>query len=110
RESSPWWGREAASGSAPPAFPKRFATLFMGNGINPNHWWAKGAGAEMALSKSLEPLAAFKTKLNVVTGLFNKNATGVGIHPGQTGNILSGAALQQGPVLKAGASVDQVLP
>jgi hypothetical protein len=101
-ESLPVWGAE-------PATPKRFAALFMGNGISPNHWWAKGAGTEMELSKSLEPLAPFKSKLNVVSGLFNKNATGVGIHPGQTGNILSGAALQKGAVLKGGISVDQVL-
>ena len=81
----------------------------MGNGINPNHWWAKGPGAEMELSQSLQPLAPFKGKLNVITGLFNKQATGVGIHPGQTGNILSGAALKKGAVLKGGVSIDQVL-
>jgi hypothetical protein len=63
----------------------------------------------MALSKSLEPLAPLKTKLNVISGLFNKAATGVGIHPGQTGNILSGAALQKGAVLRGGVSMDQVL-
>jgi hypothetical protein len=50
-----------------------------------------------------------KTKLNVITGLFNKNATGVGIHPGQTGNILSGASLQKGAELRGGISVDQVM-
>src|SRR5207247_1724953 len=55
------------------------------------------------------PLAPFKTKLNVITGLFNRSATGVGIHPGQTGNILSGAALQKGAVLRGGTSMDQVL-
>ena len=48
-----------------------------------------------------------KAKINVVNGLFNKHATGVGIHPGQTGNILSGAALQKGAELKGGISVDQ---
>ena len=81
----------------------------MGNGISPNHWWAKGAGADMELSKSLEPLAALRSRLNVVSGLFNKAATDVGIHPGQTGNILSGAALQKGAVLRGGISMDQVL-
>jgi hypothetical protein len=111
--SLPWleslcaWGDELPAGSG--GAPKRFAALFMGNGINPNHWWAKGGGAEMELSQTLEPLAPFKNKLNVVTGLFNKQATGVGIHPGQTGNILSGAALQKGAVLKGGVSMDQVL-
>ena len=68
--------------------PKRFAALFMGNGVSPKNWWAKGAGPDMELSKSLEPLASLRSKLNVVSGLFNKAATGVGIHPGQTGNVL----------------------
>jgi hypothetical protein len=110
-ESLPVWGGEdaTASGSAQHVFPRRFAALFMGNGINPKEWWAKGAGADMELSRSLQPLAPLKTKLNVVSGLFNKQATGVGIHPGQTGNILSGAALQRGAVLKGGVSMDQVL-
>src|SRR5262245_9154458 len=74
-ESLPVWGREAPAAGAPAACPKRFAALFMGNGINPNHWWAKGAGADMELSKSLQPLSPLKTKLNVISGLFNKNAT-----------------------------------
>lgn len=97
----------AADDQATP--PKRFAALFMGNGINGDHWWARGSGTEMELSRTLEPLAPFRDKLNVINGLFNHNATGVGIHPGQTGNILSGAALQKGAVLKGGVSVDQVI-
>ena len=108
-ESIPVWGGDPAAPEPASSPPKRFAALFMGNGISPNHWWAKGAGQEMELSKSLEPLAPLKTRLNVISGLFNKQATGVGIHPGQTGNILSGAALQKGAVLRGGISVDQVL-
>ncbi len=108
-ESIPVWGAVAAADAGVQAFPKRFAALFMGNGINPKHWHAKGAGNEMELSKSLQPMLPFRAKLNVISGLFNKRATGVGIHPGQTGNILSGAALQRGAVLKGGVSMDQVL-
>ncbi|MBM3838574.1 MAG: DUF1552 domain-containing protein [Verrucomicrobia bacterium] len=108
-ESIPTWGSVPVKDGTPGPFPKRFAALFMGNGINPKHWWAKGAGAEMELSKSLEPMAPLKTKLNVINGLFNKHATGVGIHPGQTGNILSGASLQKGAVLRGGISMDQML-
>jgi hypothetical protein len=104
----PWLESLSVRGAETTA-PKRFAALFMGNGISPNHWWAKGAGEQMELSKCLEPLAPFKSKLNVITGLFNRNATHVGIHPGQTGNILSGAALQKGAVLHGGVSIDQVL-
>ena len=55
--------------------------LFMGCGVNADHWWAKGRGAEMELSKTLEPLEPLKHKINVINGLFNKPATGVGIHP-----------------------------
>ncbi len=98
----------ARDGAAGP-FPRRFAALFMGNGINSKHWWAKGAGPDMELGKSLEPMTPLKAKMNLITGLFNRNATGVGIHPGQTGNILSGAALTRGAVLKGDISMDQVL-
>lgn len=108
-EAIPVWGEEADPGRESSLPPKRFAALFMGNGISPKHWWAKGSGAEMELSRSLQPLVGLKTKLNVVSGLFNQHATGVGIHPGQTGNILSGAALQKGAVLRGGVSIDQVL-
>ena len=108
-ESIPVWGVGPAKDGMPGTFPKRFAALFMGNGINSQHWWAKGSGADMELGKSLQPMAPLKTKMNFITGLFNKHATGVGIHPGQTGNILSGASLQKGAVLKGDISMDQVL-
>ncbi|MGH7173381.1 MAG: DUF1552 domain-containing protein [Gemmataceae bacterium] len=107
-EAIPLLAGESAPGTASTP-PKRFAVLFMGNGISPKNWSAKGSGADMELSKSLEPLSALRPRLNVISGLFNKAATGVGIHPGQTGNILSGAALQKGAVLHGGVSIDQVL-
>lgn len=97
-----------ASGAVGP-FPKRFAVMFMGNGINGNHWWAKGSGPAMKLGKTLEPLEPLKGKINVINGLFNKPAVGMGIHPGQTGNILSGVPIQKGAIVKAGITVDQVL-
>ncbi len=98
-----------AAGAAAAAFPKRFGVVFMGCGVNPEQWWAKGAGAEMELSKSLTPLAALRGKINVIDGLFNKQATGQGIHPGQTGNLLSGVPIQRGAVIHSGTSVDQMI-
>jgi hypothetical protein len=91
------------------AFPKRFAVLFMGNGVNENHWDAQGSGAEMKLSRTLEPLEPLKQKINVIHGLFQKRATGLGIHPPQTGCLLSGASISKGAVIKGGITVDQVL-
>jgi hypothetical protein len=98
-----------ASPSSPAPFPKRFAVMFMGNGINGNHWWAKGSGADMKLGKTLMPLEPVKTKINVINGLFNPEAVGKGIHPGQTGNLLSGVPIQHGAIVKAGITMDQVI-
>ena len=102
-ESLPVWGAE------PTAAPKRLAILFMGNGVNPTHWWAKGSGAEIELGPSLTPLEPLQGKFNYIKGLFTKAATGVGIHPGMTGNLLSGVPLTKGAELHGGVSVDQVL-
>lgn len=107
-ESQAVWGSEAAT-SKGQKFPKRFGVLFMACGVHPKHWWAKGNGAKMELGRCLQPLEKHKEKLNVVSGLFNKSATGVGIHPGQTGNILSGAALKKGAELRGAISIDQLL-
>ena len=118
-ESIPVWGmtsagqstiaEQAAAETGASPTPKRFAALFMACGVNQDHWWAKGQGDNMELSKTLSPLEPLKQKLNFIDGLFNKNATGVGIHPGQTGNILSGASLQKGSELRGGISIDQLL-
>jgi len=99
----------ALQASPQSAFPKRFAVLFMGNGINGNHWWARGSGAEMKLSRSLAPLEPIKTKITVINGLFNQPAVGIGIHPGQTGALLSGVPIQRGATVRGGISMDQVL-
>jgi hypothetical protein len=107
-ESIPVWGDGSAVGGDA-AFPKRFAALFMACGINGNHFWAKESDGEIELGKSLEPLDLFRSRMNYINGLFNKNATGVGIHPGMTGNLLSGASLQKGSELRGGISMDQVL-
>lgn len=108
-ESLPVWGSEPQSPIEGATYPKRLAVLFMACGVHPEHWWAEGSGAEMTLGKSLAPMQPLKEKLNVIQGLFNKNSTGVGIHPGQTGNILSGASLQKGAELRGGISIDQLL-
>jgi hypothetical protein len=106
----PWLESRAVWGATPSAArPKRMAVLFMACGVNFPNWWARGAGAAMELGPCLEPMTPFKTRMNVIDGLFNRNAVGVGIHPGQTGNLLSGALLQKGAELKGGISVDQVL-
>jgi len=109
----PWLESFAAKASTvgvgADAFPKRFAVVFLGCGVNEDHWGSEGSGPEMKLSKSLSPLEPLKSKINVIHGLFNKGATGLGIHPPQTGSLLTGATLTKGPVLHSGVSVDQMI-
>lgn len=106
-ESIPVWGGDSNRPDAAP--PKRLAVLFMANGICPNDWRAEGSGSQMELGSCLAPLAPLRDKMNFIKGLFNEAAVGVGIHPGQTGNLLSGAPLRKGAELRGGISMDQVL-
>jgi len=90
-------------------FPKRFGVVFLGCGVNENHWSAEGNGADMKLSKTLEPLEPIKQKINVVDGLFVKSLTNQGIHPAQTGSLLSGVPITKGAIIHSGISVDQMI-
>jgi len=107
----PWLESFAAKAATTGAatFPKRFGVIFLGCGVNEDYWGSEGSGADMKLSKTLSPLEPLKGKINVIHGLFNKGATGLGIHPPQTGSLLSGATLQKGSVIHSGISVDQMI-
>ena len=83
--------------------------MFLGNGINENYWSAEGQGAAMTLSKTLQPLEPLKQKINVIDGLFVKSLTRQGIHPGQTGSLLSGAHISKGAIIHSGISIDQMI-
>jgi hypothetical protein len=90
-------------------FPKRFGVIFMGCGVNEDHWSAEGQGAAMKLSKTLQPLEPLKQKINVIDGLQVKSLIGQGIHPAQTGSLLSGATITKGAIIHSGVSVDQMI-
>src|SRR4030095_5207350 len=73
-ESIPVWGgtvpttSAAAATTASSALQRPFAVMFMGTEITGNHWWPKGNGEAMKLSKSLAPLEPIKKKINVING------------------------------------------
>ena len=35
-----------ADTTSPASFPKRFAVVFMGNGVNEDHWISEGSGCQ----------------------------------------------------------------
>ena len=98
-----------ADTATPAAFPKRFGVVFLGCGVNEDHWSAEGSGVAMKLSKTLQPLEPLKQKINVIDGLYVQALTGQGIHPAQTGSLLSGAHISKGAIIHSGISVDQMI-
>ncbi len=110
-ESLPVWGADTVTkAGVPAAAPKRLAVMFMANGVNQKYWTASAAAdGGMQLGEALKPLEPIKHRINYIKGLYNKAATNVGIHPGMTGNLLSGAPLMKGAELHGGVSMDQVL-
>src|ERR1043165_3541762 len=78
----PWLESVAAKAGTTGAteLPQRFGLVFLGCGVNEDHWGSEGSGADMKLSKSLSPLEPLKSKINVIHGLFNQGAMGLGIH------------------------------
>jgi hypothetical protein len=89
--------------------PKRFGVVFLGCGVNETHWTSAGSGPGMKLGRSLLPLEPLKSKINVIHGLFNRNNVGLGIHPPQTGSLLTGAVLTKGATIRSGTSIDQMI-
>jgi hypothetical protein len=108
-ESLPVWGDEPRPPQSASEPPMRLAVLFAGNGFHSKEWWARGAGKRMELGKVLAPLADFREQLLFIHGLYNAEAQKGNIHSSQTGNLLSGAPLASGGVIRSGTSIDQLL-
>jgi hypothetical protein len=101
----PVLAREAATG-----MPRRFACLFMANGVDPAQWGATGDGPEMVLGGSLQPLEDLKARLLVLKGLYNPQALRGNIHIAAAPNVLSGAHVRESTSdLLVGTSFDQLL-
>ncbi|MSR47029.1 MAG: DUF1552 domain-containing protein [Planctomycetes bacterium] len=98
-----------------PTSPLRFAFAFVPNGKWMEDWTPAVEGAEFALSPTLEPLAAFRRQLLVLTGLKQANAEaqrdGPGDHARSAACFLTGVHPKktEGTDIKNGISIDQRL-
>ncbi|MFM8634066.1 MAG: DUF1552 domain-containing protein [Planctomycetia bacterium] len=93
------------------ATPKRAAFLMVPNGIVHDAWKPATAGLDYVLPSSLEPLAAVREHVSVITGLSQIPGGEKGV---VTGHARPAAALLTGTVaskeeVRAGVSVDQVI-
>ena len=69
-ESLPLLGRTVAAAKANTP-PLRLGIVFFSNGVEPIHWWAKGAGANMELGPGLTPMMPHREDMLFIQGLFN---------------------------------------
>jgi hypothetical protein len=91
--------------------PVRFACIYFSNGVEPEHWWAKGSGRSMEVGPGLAPLAAHREDIVFLRGLFNEQAREhKSPHLGRIPNLLSGAwvSTEQSDI-RVGKTMDQVL-
>jgi hypothetical protein len=95
----------------PPRPPVRFACVYFSNGVEPEHWWARGRGASMEIGPGLAPMRPFREDMVFLKGLFNEQAVRhKSPHLGRMANLLSGAwvSTDQGEI-RVGQTMDQVL-
>jgi len=97
--------------------PIRMAFMQTPNGIFNlrGEWTPKTVGANFELTRTLEPLAAFKDRMLVISGLDHQQAAGLngevgGDHPRACTAWLTGthAKMTSGADLRAGISADQI--
>jgi len=88
--------------------PVRWGCVLFANGVNVDHWWAKGAGAKMELSDTLAPLAPFRGDFSYLRGLHVYNNT-AGPHWPLFTNYLNGAPIKPTQIPEGAESVDQLI-
>ena len=86
----------------------RFQTFYVPNGMAMPFWEVKGEGTAFELSPILEPLAAFRNQMTVLSGI---KATWNYIHAGASGSFLTGTPKGGTNEIEivADVSMDQVL-
>src|SRR6056297_704862 len=109
-ESMNAWGSTVGKSATANEAPRRFAALFMGNGVNPHHWGARNTEQGLELMKTLSPLEPVKDRLLVMKGLWNPTTIeGPGGHYPKM-NVLSGLTVKQTTTdVQVGTTMDQVM-
>src|SRR6476661_8920045 len=104
----------SAAARAESAVPQRMAFVTIPNGVNLSQWWPKGEGKEFELAPTMQPLAALKDQIQVISGLDHINATpgtdGPGDHARANASLLTGCRARKtsGANIRVGTSIDQI--
>ncbi len=109
----PWLDAMSIAAPASTKAPVRAAFLYVPNGIHMQDWTPKADGVLGELPSTLEPLAAFKGDINVLSGLAldkaKPNGDGPGDHARAQAAFLTGRQPRKtnGADIRAGQSADQ---
>jgi len=109
----PTVGFSASAGAAAAAGPRRLLWIYVPNGIDMQNWTPATFGAGYQLTPTLQPMAAFKDKMMVVTGLVcdkaRANGDGAGDHARAMAAYLTGVQPRktEGANIHVGISADQ---
>lgn len=103
----PWMESAKAAAAKPPV---RFGCVYFSNGIEPAHWWAKGAGATMELGLAAKPLDPIREDMVFIRGLYHQLAfVSTSPHLGRM-NLLTGLPVSLDPsVIRLGTTMDQIM-
>ena len=100
---------------ASPQPVRRFGAVYVPNGMSLPHFFPKTSGPGFELSPTLAPLAPFRDRLVVFSGLANLEAQaqgseGVGDHSRGAGTFLSAVHIRktEGSDIRAGTTADQL--
>jgi len=94
---------------------RRLGIVYVPNGIFMNRWTPAVEGTAFEMTPTLEPLAPFRDRMVIVTGLSNKQGDalpgeGAGDHARAAGAYLTGVHPKktEGADIQAGVSMDQI--
>ena len=92
------------------ASPRRLGVIYVPNGMAMNNWTPRSAGADFELPPILQPLAAFRDRLLVLSGLNGERpAGGQSSHAAAATRFLTGVpGRQTADGMEAGPSIDQL--
>jgi len=91
--------------------PKRLQTLYSPNGLIMPQWRPSMVDGALALSPTLEPLAAFRSRMTVISGLGHQKALAGAGHGPSCPCFLTGVTVRrtEGSDLQCAISMDQVV-
>jgi len=96
-------------------FPTRLAAVYLPNGVTLPQWKPATAGPNYEFSRILQPLAAHRSEIMVISGLADRHGESNGDGPGDHARAMSSyfTAVQpyktSGENIRAGISLDQVM-